>query len=449
LSRRTVLRGAGVSVALPWLEAMSGVDRKAHAAAPKRFLVFFSPNGHIRDAWMPTGTPDNFQLSRTLAPLEKLKNDIVILDGVDNVAAANSKGPGDDHQRGMGTMLTAIEVLPGKSMGGCVTCAPAGLAGGPSVDQEIVARTKPPTKFPSLELGVRSGQQGTVWGYSSYKAAGQPLPLDNSPLSVWKRVFTDLQVAGGDNTFALKLQMERRSVLDAVQKNYQFLLPRLGTEDRKKLDQHLTSIRELEGRILAAGGPSAAAKGCANPAAPATIDFGANDNFPKVATMQMDLMVMAMACDLARVGTIQFEHSTGETNFTWLGATRGHHTLSHDPDSNADTKELLTKIDVWFAQQLTYLMTRMKDFQEEGGTMLDNSLILWCNELSKGNSHSHPDMPFVLAGHAGGKIKGGRWLKFAGTVSHSNLLVSVLNAMDVPATTFGNPAYCTGPLAGL
>jgi len=160
-------------------------------------------------------------------------------------------------------------------------------------------------------------------------------------------------------------------------------------------------------------------------------------------------MVMAMACDLTRVGTLQWTHSVGGQLFSWLGATRGHHDMSHDPDSNVESKEMLTKINVWFAEQLAALIAAMKQVPEEGGTLFDNTVILWVNELSRGNAHSHPDMPFVLAGGAGGRIKTGRYLKYAGTVPHNNLLVSLLNAFGSDVRTFGNPAYCTGPLAGL
>lgn len=455
LSRRTVLRGAGVSVALPWLEAMSSTTRTARAASPKRFLVFFSPNGHIRDAWVPTGDPAGaWMMSRTLQPIadKGFKDDVVVIDGVDNVIASrggNVGAPGDDHQKGMGSMLTAVDLQPGSVKGGCDTCPAAGLSGGISVDQRIVQALKPPTRFPSLELGVQAGSGGTAWGYSNYKAPGQALPLDNSPASVFTRVFNDFQ-PGADNGAALmKLRNDRKSVLDAVMANYKGLQTKLGADDRKKLDQHLTAVQELEGRIFA-GGNSVANKGCAKPMPPAAnLDFKANDNFPMVGKLQMDLMAMAMACDLTRVCTIQWENSVGGTRFTWLGATRGHHDMSHDPDTALDTKEMLTKINVWFAEQFAYLIGALKSVPEDNGTMLDNTLILWCNELSRGNAHSHPDMPYVLAGRAGGKIKTGRWLRFTGTVPHNNLLLGILNAMDVPDTSFGMPMFSTGPLTGL
>ncbi len=446
LSRRAVLRGAGASVALPWLEAMAP-RRSAYAAGPKRLIVMFSPSGSVRENWTPTGTETEFALSRILAPLDRHKKDLVVLDGVDNVAATH--GPGDEHQKGMGTALTGIELLPGASKGGDPTRPPAGLAGGVSIDQEVVRRTRPNTRFPSLELGVQSGMAGTPWGYMAYRGPNQPLPPDSSPKSVFDRIFSDLLITGQDNSGALQLRRDRKTVLDAVLRNYKLLSPKLGTEDRRKVEAHLATVDELQQRLSAPGSdvPISAVR-CIRPPAPA-FDFRANDNFPKVSLAQMDLLTMAFTCDLTRVATLQWESSVGETRFSWLGSSRGHHDLSHDPDSAADSKEMLTKINAWFAEQIAVLIDKLKAVKDGDGTLFDNTLILWVNDLSRGNAHSHPDMPFLLAGSAGNAIRTGRFLKYAGTVSHNNLLVSVLNAMGVETRTFGNPAYCTGPLAGL
>jgi hypothetical protein len=442
LSRRALLRGAGGdAVALPMLEIMTPVKRAmAQMTPPKRFIVWFTPNGTIKPAWTPTGSPGtNFTLSRILAPLEANKAHITVLDGIDNVVA--TKGLGDDHMKGMGSMLTGIELLPGTTQGGC--CEPAGLAGGISVDQEIANNIGTTTKFKSLELGVQTGGGGNVWAYTSYAAANQPLPPDQNPVNVFNRVFSSV---GANNAELQRIQAERRSVLDAVKRGYSSLTPKLGSFDKQKLDEHFTHIRDMEMRITA--NPTGGAT-CVKPAAP-TIDYRANANFPMVGKLQMDMMVMAMACDLTRVGTIQWERSVGDVRFTWVdpAITRGHHDFSHDGDGTVDTVEMLTKINVWFSEQFNYLINALKVPDPLGGTLLDNTLIIWVNELSRGNAHSHPDMPFVLAGHAGG-LPGGQFHKFSGSVSHNNLLVSCLNLMGINATTFGNPTYCTGRLTGV
>jgi hypothetical protein len=449
LSRRALLRGVGgVAIGLPFLEVMSesGRARGAAITGPKRYINFFSPDGTIYPAFVPTAgaSPTTFTLSRILAPLAPNQSKIVVLDGLHNTAAQN--GPGDDHMKGMGTMLTGIELAPGTTQGGC--CAPAGLAGGISVDQTIAGIIGTGTKLKSLELGVESGSAGTVWGYTSYAGPGLPLPPDNNPASVFTRVFGML---GTSTTDAQRLAVERRSVLDAVIANYTQLNPRLGALDKAKLDEHLSNVRDLESRVTATTG--SVGGNCAEPAMP-TGDYMMAASFPAVAKLQIDLLVSAMTCDQVRVGSLQFENSVGQAIFSWVDPTitRGHHDMSHDDDSNADTMEKLTKINIWYAQQLNYLMTALAAVPEPTangmGTMLDNTVIVWCNELSKGNVHSHSPQPFVLAGGAGGALQTGRFLQFDQT-PHNNLLVSLVNMMGGNLTTYGNPAYCTGPLAGL
>jgi hypothetical protein len=445
IGRRALLRGAGgIALGLPFLEAM--MPRRANGAAvanPKRFLVFFSPDGSIHENWVPTGTETDFSLSRILAPLEAHKERVVILDGVENKVGGYSARPGDDHMKGMGTMLTGIGLLPGTTQGGAGD--PAGLAAGISVDQAVANVIGTDTKFKSLELGVEAANAGTVWGYSAYAGANQPLPPDNNPRAVFNRVFASI---GADTSAMARVQAERRSVLDAVKDSYTRLNPRLGSTDRAKLDEHLTNVRDLETRLTAT--PMAGAA-CAKPADPGTVDYKSNANFPVVAKLQMDLMVMALACDLTRVGTLQFEQSVGDIRFTWVdpAITRGHHDLSHDGDSLTDSIEQLTKINIWYTQQLAYLLDSLQRLKEaDGSSILDNTLLIWVNELARGNVHSHDKMPYLLAGGAGGALRTGRFLSYKGT-PHNNLLVSCMNLMGAPGNTFGDPAFCTGPLANL
>jgi hypothetical protein len=446
ISRRTLLRGAGgIAIGLPFLEIMSRTDRAQAGSStiPQRLVVFFTPNGNIRENWKPTGTETDFTLSTILAPLAPFQKNLVVLDGVDNEAAKH--GVGDDHMRGMGTMLTGTELLPGTTQGGC--CEPAGLAGGISVDQSIAQKIGATTKFKSVELGVQAKSSGTVWGYTSYSGSNQPLPPENNPANVFSRVFADV---GADQSALARIAAERRSVLDAVSASYSSLSPKLGATDKQKLDLHLSQIRDLETRLTATSDVGAS---CAKPAAP-TLQYNNNDKFPDVGKLQMDLMVMALACDLTRVATIQWENSVGGTRFSWLGMDRGHHDMSHDGDDNADTVSKLTQINVWYSQQLYYLMNAMSLIKEGTGTMLDHTLIFWVNELSRGNVHSHPNMPFVLAGGTAAApqpITMGRFLQYpdSPTVKHNDLMVSLLNIFGIPDKTFGNPAYCSGPLAKL
>ncbi|MEO8213712.1 MAG: DUF1552 domain-containing protein [Myxococcales bacterium] len=440
LSRRTVLRGAGISIALPWLEAMGERTSKAQAAAPpKRAIFMFSPNGYIQEQWVPTGTETSFTFPAdgTLKPLEPHIKDIIILDGVANVAA--NSGPGDGHERGMGSMLTGTQL---SGTGGKV-----GLGGGISVDQEMVNKLMPPTKLPSLELGVQSRQAGTVWGYSSYKGSAMGLPPENSPAKVFTRLFADFTGGGAATTSTtpdaslMRTAMDRKSVLDTAMRNFTTLNAKLGSTDRAKLQDHFDAIRELEKRVTttpSAGGGGMASAMCAKPVAPVDGDFLGSGR------QQMDLLAMAIACDLTRVSTLQWSNSFGDAR-PLADITTGHHTISHD----SNRKPELARIDGFYAEQFAYLVAKLKAIPEGSGTALDNTVILWSNEVSKGWVHDHVAMPFVMAGRAGGKLRTGRFLKFTGSVPHNNLLVSILNLMDVPATTFGNPKNCTGPLAGL
>jgi hypothetical protein len=165
--------------------------------------------------------------------------------------------------------------------------------------------------------------------------------------------------------------------------------------------------------------------------------------------VQTELLVMALACDTTRVATLQWQEALGnDSTFTWLGHTETHHDISHKGDGDATGQQQMIAIGTWFSEQLAYMLQLMSEIPEGDGTMLDNTVVLWCNELAKGNAHNRIDMPYVLAGSCGGYLRPGRWLQYANT-SHNDLLVSLCNAMDVPVNTFGNPAYCSGPLPNL
>ena len=435
VNRRTFLRGAGgAAIALPLLEAMG----RSATAVPKRFVVMFSPNGTVRENWLPKGGQTDFTLSPILSPLEPHRKDIVVVSGV----AQQQGGGGGGHVRGMGCMLTGVPVNAGGSWEG-----DGSWASGISVDQEIANKIGMDTKFRSLELGVGvglgppGGIPASVWTRMSYLGNNSPLPPENSPYKAFARIFAGL---GDDPTGALRLRASRRTVLDGMKAEYTALVAKLGAADRARVDSHLQAIRQIEEALDRA--PEGV---CKLPMQGPAIDVLKNDNYGAVGRLQTDLMVMAMACDLTRVASLQWSHSVGETRFTWLGINEGHHEISHKGDSDVTARDHLTKINRWYAEQLAYLIAKLKEVPEEGGTMLDHTLILWCNELGKGNAHSGTDAPYVLAGRAGGTMRTGRSLSFQGAVPHNNLLVSLLNAMGLSATRFGKPEWCSGPLPGL
>jgi hypothetical protein len=437
LSRRRFLRGAGgVMVALPFLNAMAARSAKA-VEHPKRFVAFFTGLGTVKSRWVPTGTETDFVLSDILKPFEPFKDKVVVLEGVDMKSAYS--GPGDPHQQGIAQALTATELEEGALFP--YACNPGkmvGWGGGISLDQFLAQQIGQTTKLPSLELGVQV-LHSNVSSRISYLGSGQPVPPDDDPWHVFARLFTDLQA---DPEVLAKLRADRRHVLDAVKGDYEGLLGQVGADDRQKLDAHMTAISEIEKRLDA---PGLLGGACQIPSIGAPIDIYANDNYPMIGKLQLDLLAVAIACDLTRVASVQWSTTQTGRVFTWLGINQVHHDLSHSSLTDKTSEQKLVDIGNWHAQQLAYLMGKLAEIPEGDGTVLDNTVILWCTDISQGQSHERKDMPYVLAGGAGGAWKTGRYIKRVGE-PHNNLLVSIANAMGVEIDTFGNPEFCTGAL---
>ena len=461
LDRRTLLRGAGgVAIGMPLLEAMLPT-RSAHAAAPQRLVVFFTPNGTIHKNWVPSGSGASMSLPRILKPLETLKNKMVFIDGLRmGDAQGRINGPGNDHQRGMGYCLTGQQLLTG-TFKGDEFAEPAGLAKGISIDQHIANKIGGSTRFKSLEFGVRSlTVAGNPLFHMSYTGSGNAIQPEQNSLRMFQRVFGGMTAkppAGAAD--AAKLAQDQTSVLDFVKSSYSDLTPRLGKTDREKLDNHLAHIRDLEKRLAAlpGGGGAMMSASCGSTSALSPQDACGKptcpDDFPYHAEYfqaggdaQLRLMQLALACDQTRVASIQWSYSSGGGSFPWLGIDRGHHDISHDSVSNAASQEQLTKINEWYAQKFFTLVSGMDKVQEEGGTMLDNSLVIWVNELAEGSAHTLKPQCYVVAGKAGGKLQTGRALHIDD--EHNNLLVSIMNLMGVQGNTFGDARWCHGPLKG-
>jgi len=451
LSRRAFLAGLGSSALLPLSFAGKGHAQGAH---PKRLVIFFTPNGTVPDTWSPypgqlpiqnrveTGHP----FSPILAPLEAHRDDIIIVEGVGQ--HSTKRGPGDGHQKGMGHMLTGMPLQTSDLFQGGGDSGTAGWAGGISVDQHIANAVGNDTAFRSLEFGVRV-TGATVWSRMCYAGPGQPIPPENDPNAAYQRIFSDFQTTPEE---LRRRTARRQSVLDAVRGDFNSLIPTLGAEDRVKLEQHHTAIRELEDRL---SNSNFTPDACAVPEMAGPIDHMNPANFPLVGQLQMDQLAMSLACGLTNVASIQWDTSVGGINMTWEGITEGHHALSHEGDDNADAQDKLTRINTWYATQFAYLVNKLKSIPEGDGTLLDNTVILWTNELGKGNSHTRNDMPYVLAGSCGGYFNTGRYVFYRDSLllddgpAHNNMLLSLCAAMDVPTTTFGLPEFCDGPLPEL
>lgn len=453
LNRRAILRGAVaggmVAVALPWLEALQPV-RKASAApaAPKRIIFWFTANGTRQDIWTPPANLalDGHPLHEPLAPYA---DKLLFLDGVNQEVAYESIG--DGHQTGMACLLTNAPILPGNLFceGNCEPGAEqyVGWGGGVSVDQYIAKElTKTvTTKFSSLELGVQV-KSSSVWSRLSYTGPDEPVPARESPNQNFNDFFSDLDA----DPFAIEvLRRKRKSVLDAVGSDYAAFNQRLGKDDRVRLEQHLDAVRAVELRLDAT---STVGESCGVPTVDLPGDaYQQNDMYPVTGKAQMDLLAMALACDMTRVASLQWSTSVSNVRMSgWLPLIlgEGHHDLSHYDDGDGSSQADILTINRWYTEQFAYFLSLLQSAPEGEGSLLDNCVVVWVNELGKGNSHTRDDIPFLLAGGCQDYFKTGQALDLGGQ-PHGKLLVSLCNAMDTPVETFGAPEHSQGPLPGL
>jgi hypothetical protein len=458
LLRRNFLRNvAGGLFALPLLESLGcspqsqreaehlGRGSLADSGFPKRLVVVYTPNGNFE-------YPKSLDLAGTqYEALLPFKNKLIFMTGLGLLSESNP--PGEPHQQGM-AFLTGRRLNTGNFVGGDGSLA--GWAGGISMDEEIanVICVNNPRK--SLHMGVQSTNYGgtEVRTILSYKGSDQPNDNEINPWTMFNDVFSML---GADPFGVAKLKGRRKSVLDLVDKQYASLAPKLGADDRKKLEQHLDAVRDMEKRL---DKPSAQLGGsCQLPDMGGDpIDVKDPNNFPIVGKHFMDMVAMALACDITRVITLQWSASTNNRPYPWLmyddgsGAkpiTDDEHVLGHQPDSDKTSWGKLNVIRHWYGEQFAYLLGKLDAIPEGTGTMLDNTAVLFASEISRGNTHSHLNMPFVLAGSAGGYFKTGQYLTFDAPRSHNDLLIALANAMGHEISTFGEPDYVKGPLPGL
>ena len=425
-NRRDFLRKLGISSAsLPFLTGLPGFASTGSDGRKQRIIFMFSPNGTLPDKFWPGGDGKlvNSKILSCLAPFE---NQTAVLKGLSNRVG----GDGDRHMRGMSCLLTGARLHPGNIQGG--SDSPAGWASAISIDQEhknfLQKNEATRTRFGSLEVGVAVPDRADPWTRMSYAGSNQPLaPLDD-PYQMLSKLY-------GQS----KDREAYASVIDALGSDLKKISKTVGAEDRHLLEQHLTLVREMEQEMAAAAKSGKLVH--PEPELDPNIEL-TNDNTPQLARMQMDLLVNAMANDMTRVGTLQFMRSVGQARMRWLGIEDGHHSLSHEPDKNEGAQAKLEKINIWFAQQLAYLAKRLRDTPEPGGNgnMLDNTSIVWVNELGKGNTHTLDNIPFVIVG-GGCNIKSG-YRQVGNNVPHNRLLLTLAQSMGHNITTFGEEKWC-------
>ncbi len=461
MHRRTLLTGAGsIAIALPWLECM-GEKKLAHAQAgtvAKRFLSVYQPGGTIADQFWPSGTPDAPVLSPILKPLESVKSKLLVLRGLDMACAV-----GEQHQAGI------IGFLTGSTQG----AEKPGLTDGgysyyPSIDQVIATKISKNIKAKaSLQMAVRWAT-GVSHGLlhpinaANFEDSAQlsPIPPRLDPQQIFDDLFGTLTPAVAPTPAANSAPLERRkSILDFVIGRYAEVSTRLGPIDRAKLEQHLTKIREIE--LGLSRGPVGSAT-CRAPVRvdtagynPATglnsneegsiVDISTDSLIPTVGKFMMDMMVMALACDITAVGSLQWSDTEAKHTFPWLNLTTHHHAYQHD--DSPEGIAACAKIGTWYSEMHNYLLSAMDLVDMGGHTLLDESVVFFGSELSVSPTHAKNNMPFLLAGRGGG-LRGGRLAVFNST-SHNNLLVSILNLFGDPRTSYGDPQFCTGALSGI
>jgi hypothetical protein len=431
IHRRQFIQRLGLSAAsLPFLVGLPSLGLAAPARPRQRLIVMFSPNGTIPPAFWPEETGADFKLKEILSPLESFKNRMLVLKGVCN----KIRGDGDNHMRGMSCLLTGIELFPGNIQGGSDT--PAGWASGISIDQELKnyfqSKEETRTRFGSLEFGVGVTDRADPWTRMSYAGPNKPVAPISDPYQMYEKLYGQL-----------KDRESLQSVLDEVQGDLKKVSKLISAEDRRLLNEHQALVREMEKEIKLSANqklrvqPPALEEGVADQ----------NDNVPRLSRMQIDLLVNSFVNDMARVATLQYTKSVGSAKMRWLNIDDGHHALSHEPDKNEEAQSKLIKINQWFAGELAYLTQKLASTPEPGGegTLLDNTLIIWANELGKGNSHTLNDIPYVLlGGHFGFKM--GRAVKFE-KEPHNRLYMALAHAVGHNIPTFGKPDLCqNGPL---
>lgn len=463
-TRRMFLKGAGgLTVGLPLLELGSGSAlAQSTPVFPKRFIVFMHPQGMIMDAWRPTGSGTNFTLSEILTPLAPHQSNLVVLNGLDNaIRALNQLSNG--HNSSARTLLTCMPFMANMNPDGSVKPrgeqVDNGNAAGPSIDQVIASRVGVTTQLRSLDLGIGGSRVGENQLF--FAGPDDPVTLDGDPRNVWNRLFanyTPPSSGGGPTppppTPLERLQAKRGSVLDAVYASFQQVRGRVGATDRERLDAHAEKIREIESRLQTTPmPPPQQTSACAVPTLgqqPAGYDASFlydHYNGPNM----IDQLVMAMACDMTRVGTLQFTMYHRPT-FPWLGEPipgtwLNWHAMIHEA-RNTSSRPTMIRAMQWYTEMFAYLLQAMKNVPEGAGTMLDNSLVLWVSDFGEGAIHRTTDLPIVLAGGLAGALQTGRFLDFQGRTT-GDLFTSILNMFGYPDTSFGLPGYSTGPLPGL
>jgi hypothetical protein len=430
LSRRTFLRGAGVTVALPFLESMvpAQTPLSKTAASPKsRLGCIYIPHGATMDHWTPATEGSGFEFSEILKPLEPFRDYVNVVTGLAHPQAGPTDGEDSggalDHNRAVAVFLTGAH--PKKGGGSRV---------GTSVDQVGAERLGEDTPDHSIELTIAESRLSSASVFSgayrntiAWKSPTVPLPMENSPQVAFERLFGD-----GSND---KQRRERRdqsiSLLDSVLSQVSGLQKELPNADRTRLSQYLEEVREIEQRVQKAAKQTKS--GVAVPEAP----VGIPDDFEEHLKLMWDLQVLAYQAEITRVSTLLYSHETSGTVYPKSGVREGFHNASHH-SNNRKNMDQFAVLNRYHIGTLAYFFDKMKATPDGDGSLLDHSMILYGSTLSDGNEHNHDPLPVLLVGGASGELRGGRHLKFPAHTPMSNLLLSMLDKLGIRKDSFGD-----------
>lgn len=416
LTRRQGIASASFLMGLPFLESFADTNKPA-----KRMVSFFVPNGVILDAWRIEKTGSLNQLSRTLKPLESVKSSCSLITGLAHRKAfANGDGAGD-HARSNATFLTGAQAQK---------VGPVKL--GQSFDQLAVNYIGKKTVLPSLELSTSTVRQGGCdSGYScayvnniSWHNETTPAPPIYRPDMVLNRII------GGGQTNSAMLQMKMNaSILDSTLKSVKRLKSQISYADHQRLDEYFTSIREIEGRLKTFQKMKFETQDW-------KIDLE-YENHSEYMELMLDMLVLAFKSDVTRIASFQMACGGSNRTFKEIGITERHHTLSHHRGDERKM-EILRKIDHYYVKRLAYFLNRLKSETFQGQSLLDNTMVVYGSAISNGDRHNHNDLPVLLAGNFGDKVKMGQHHNLGKEVPMCNLFVSMLNEMGVNAKQFGD-----------
>lgn len=445
IPRRTFLRGLGTLVALPHLESLARASEVAAATPvtgpagglPRRMAFVYVPNGANMADWTPEATGTDFKLPYILEPLEEIRSDVLVVSGLTHdKARANGDGAGD-HARASATFLTGRQAR--KTAG-------VDIRVGVSVDQIVAQKAGDQTPFRSLELGCDRGQSSGSCdsGYScayqfniAWRTSTAPMPPETKPRQAFERLFS----GGNPHESAearARRRIARRSILDFVLEDARQLGAKLGRTDQRKLDEYLSSVRDLERRIDQAERMTAQLP-------PDSFPEGTPSDYGEHVRLMYDVMALAFQTDTTRVATFIVAHDGSNRPYPFIGVNDGHHDLSHH-GNDEDKKKQIARINRFHLDQFAYFLKRLRETQEGEGSLLDNCMVVYGSGIADGNAHAHSDLPVLLCGQGGGTLTPGRHIRVAKETPMSNLFLEMMDRMGVREERFGDS---TGRLSEL